>query len=103
MDLSVVIVLGEEKSKLNQILNKVQHIKPLEIIIVADDRMSAIQSIPTFVESNVVVIEEKSKWKAPVHGAKVANGDVVLFLNGRCYFSVELERFIEPLLKRNRM
>lgn len=82
MDLSVVIVLGEEKSKLNQILNKVQHIKPLEIIIVADDRMSAIQSIPTFVESNVVVIEEKSKWKAPVHGAIVANGDVVLFLNG---------------------
>jgi hypothetical protein len=44
VDLSVVIVLGEEKSKLNQILNKVQHIKPLEIIIVADDRMSAIQS-----------------------------------------------------------
>ena len=44
--------------------------------------MSAIQSIPTFVENNVVVIEEKSKWKAPVHGAKVANGDVVLFLNG---------------------
>ena len=104
MDLSVVIVLGEEKSKLNQILNKVQHIKPLEIIIVADDRMSAIQSIPTFVENNVVVIEEKSKWKAPVHGAKVANGDVVLFLNGEdVIFSVELERFIEPLLKRNRM
>ena len=68
MDLSVVIVLGEEKSKLNQILNK--DIKPIEIIIVADDRMSAIQSIPTFVESNVVVIEEKSKRKAPVHGAK---------------------------------
>ena len=81
MDLSVVIVLGEEKSKLNQILNKV-HIKPIEIIIVADDRMSAIQSIPTFVESNVVVIEEKSKRKAPVHGAKIANGDVVLFLDG---------------------
>lgn len=101
MDLSVVIVLGEEKSKLNQILNKVQHIKPLEIIIVADDRMSAIQSIPTFVENNVVVIEEKSKWKAPVHGAKVANGDVVLFLNGEdVIFSVELERFIEPLLKK---
>ncbi|OPA37503.1 glycosyl transferase [Bacillus cereus] len=101
VDLSVVIVLGEDKSKLNQILNKVQHIKPLEIIIVADDRMSAIQSIPTFVESNVVVIEEKSKWKAPVHGAKVANGDVVLFLNGEdVIFSVELERFIEPLLKK---
>ena len=58
-ELSVVIVLGEEKSKLNQILNKLQHIKPIEIIIVADDRMSAIQSIPTFVENNVVVIEEK--------------------------------------------
>lgn len=81
-ELSVVIVLGEEKSKLNQILNKLQHIKPIEIIIVADDRMSAIQSIPTFVECNVVVIEEKNKWKAPVHGAKVANGDVVLFLDG---------------------
>ncbi|ASJ51567.1 glycosyl transferase [Bacillus cereus] len=101
MDLSVVIVLGEEKSKLNQILNKVQHIKPIEIIIVADDRMSAIQSIPTFVESNVVVIEEKSKRKAPVHGAKIANGDVVLFLDGEdVIFSVELERFIEPILKK---
>lgn len=99
--LSVVIVLGEEKSKLNQILNKVHHIKPLEIIIVADDRMSAIQSIPIFVESNVVVIEEKNKWKAPVHGAKIANGDVILFLNGEdVIFSVELERFIEPLLKK---
>lgn len=99
--LSVVIVLGEEKSKLNQILNKVHHIKPLEIIIVADDRMSAIQSIPTFIESNVVVIEEKNKWKAPVHGAKIANGDVILFLNGEdVIFSVELERFIEPLLKK---
>lgn len=100
-ELSVVIVLGEEKSKLNQILNKLQHIKPIEIIIVADDRMSAIQSIPTFVECNVVVIEEKNKWKAPVHGAKVANGDVVLFLDGEdVIFSVELERFIEPLLKK---
>ena len=104
VDLSVVIVLGEEKSKLNQILSKVQHIKPLEIIIVADDRMSAIQAIPTFVESNVVVIEEKNKWKAPVHGAKIASGDIVLFLDGEdIIFSVELERFIEPLLKRNRM
>ncbi|UOB76830.1 glycosyltransferase [Bacillus sp. ZJS3] len=101
VDLSVVIVLGEEKSKLNQILSKVQHIKPLEIIIVADDRMSAIQSIPTFVESNVVVIEEKNKWKAPVHGAKIASGDIVLFLDGEdIIFSVELERFIEPLLKK---
>lgn len=100
-ELSVVIVLGEEKSKLNQILNKLQHIKPIEIIIVADDRMSAIQSIPTFVENNVVVIEEKNKWKAPVHGAKIANGDVVLFLDGEdVIFSVELERFIEPLLKK---
>lgn len=70
MDLSVVIVLGEEKSKLNQILNKVQHIKPLEIIIVADDRMSAIQSIPTFVESNVVVIEEKVNGKHQFMGQK---------------------------------
>ncbi|MHC2835594.1 glycosyltransferase involved in cell wall biosynthesis [Bacillus sp. F9_6S_D1_P_5] len=101
VDLSVVIVLGEEKSKLNQILSKVQHIKPLEIIIVADDRMSAIQCIPRFVESNVVVIEEKNKWKAPVHGAKIASGDVVLFLDGEdIIFSVELERFIEPLLKK---
>ncbi|TKI89986.1 glycosyl transferase, partial [Bacillus cereus] len=33
--------------------------------------------------------------------AKIANGDVVLFLDGEdVIFSVELERFIEPILKK---
>ena len=73
-ELSVVIVLGEEKSKLNQILNKLQHIKPIEIIVVADDRMSAIQSIPTFVECNVVVIEEKINGKHQFMGRKLPMG-----------------------------
>ncbi|MCT4571987.1 hypothetical protein N3930_31385, partial [Bacillus thuringiensis] len=40
----VVIVVGEQKSKLNRILEKLNYLKPLEIIIVADNRMNTIQS-----------------------------------------------------------
>ena len=67
MELSVVIV-GEQKSKLNRILEKLNYLKPLEIIIVADNRMNTIQSITTIVESNVVVIEEKTNVKHQLMG-----------------------------------
>ncbi|MEB9981050.1 glycosyltransferase family A protein, partial [Bacillus cereus] len=101
VELSVVIVVGEQKSKLNRILEKLNYLKPLEIIIVADNRMNTIQSITTIVESNVVVIEEKNKCKAPVNGARIANGDAVLFLDGEdVVFSVELAQFLKPLLKK---
>ncbi len=68
MELSVVIVVGEQKSKLNRILEKLNYLKPLEIIIVADNRMNTIQSITTIVESNVVVIEEKTNVKHQLMG-----------------------------------
>ncbi|MGA5677344.1 glycosyltransferase [Bacillus bombysepticus] len=101
VELSVVIVVGEQKSKLNRILEKLNYLKPLEIIIVADNRMNTIQSITTIVESNVVVIEEKNKCKAPVNGARIANGDAVLFLDGEdVVFSVKLAQFLKPLLKK---
>lgn len=98
MKLSVIVSYKTEGAIINRVLEQVSYLRPLEIIVVTNNRKETSEIITKIAGCNIIVLEEKDNKKAHVTGAKAAKGEVLLFLQGNVViFSVQLEQFLQPI------
>jgi glycosyltransferase involved in cell wall biosynthesis len=97
--LSIIIPFWSKKEALVNVVQTASQLDPLEILVVANEGNEGLVEIENKFRCKVIIKDNKLKDDtARTLGARVAKGDVLLFLDGNNALpSIQLAEFIEPI------